>query len=34
VSNLDYGATSVVFYQRATVILSDLVFLYGCFRYF
>jgi alpha-1,3-glucosyltransferase len=25
---------SVIVYQRATVIVSDLMFLYGCIRYF
>jgi alpha-1,3-glucosyltransferase len=34
VANLNYGEQSVVFYQRATVIVSDLLFLYGCIRYF
>lgn len=34
VKNLDYSAISVVFYQRATVIISDLLFLYGCIRYY
>lgn len=34
VSNLNYSEQSVVFYQRATVILSDLLFLLGCVRYF
>ena len=30
--NLYYNEVSVVFYQRATVILSDLVFFYGCYK--
>jgi alpha-1,3-glucosyltransferase len=34
VANLEYDQISVVIYQRATVIVSDLVFLYGCIRYF
>lgn len=34
VNNLYYSEKSVVFYQRATVILSDLFFLYGCIKYF
>jgi alpha-1,3-glucosyltransferase len=33
VTNLDYSKQSVVFYQRATVIVSDLVYLYGCLRF-
>ena len=34
VENLYYSELSVVYYQRATVILSDLLFLYGIVRYF
>jgi alpha-1,3-glucosyltransferase len=34
VQNLEYGEKSVIFYQRATVIVSDLLFVYGCVRYF
>ncbi len=34
VQNLYYDSLSVIVYQRATVIVSDLMFLYGCIRYF
>jgi alpha-1,3-glucosyltransferase len=34
VQNLYYDSLTVIVYQRATVILSDLMFLYGCIRYF
>ena len=34
VGNLEYDALSVVMYQRATVVVSDLLFAYACVRYF
>lgn len=33
VENLDYNEHSVIYYQRITVILSELIFLYGILRY-
>ena len=34
VNNLNYDKLSCVYYQRSTVIVSDLLFFYGCLRYF
>ena len=34
VQNLFYNELTVLLYQRVTVVLSDLMFLYGCIRYF
>ena len=34
VENLEYLKVEVIYYQRFTVILSDIFFLYGCVRYF
>ena len=32
VKNLSYDSLATIYYQRGTVIISDLVFIYACFR--
>eukprot|EP00347_Sterkiella_histriomuscorum_P010558 403375828 len=34
VKNLYYDSLATIYYQRATVIVSDLIFFYACYRYF